>query len=508
MTLRLRRGTEAERVSVIFQEGELVYVTDTKELYSGDGVTPGGIKVSNVGSPDALTQNLDLDGFNIFGSGSITATAFIGDGSGLTNVGGGGIVDGSNYRINIAGDDSSIIVNSTTNTVTGVFVGDGGGLTNILVEQLDDVLVLSPENGQALTYSNGFWINSPVAGGEGVVEGGNYKINIVGVDSTTIVDIENNTINTTSISAVDVLEIITPVETAFTGIDDWSILSFVRNEADDLSDPDTSIAYGVIKWDRDDINGRASAVYMQGGSDGLKIFNITNEIFDTSKSLYFRMNGNFGFGTDTPATKVEIKDGSLRFNESRDLIDISPPSTYELTANIATNKLAFYDGLDWYDIVGTPIDTTVTTFPGPIAIEGITEVDRNDFGQDSVAISGSMIYNTTADRFEFFQAGSWIPLANQELEETSNVQFATVTADSFISTGGGAPTLESETVINLQAVERVQITTSPFRLAQLTTTERNLISPVAGDLIYNTTDNRFQGYQNGGWINLDDGTAA
>jgi hypothetical protein len=247
---------------------------------------------------------------------------------------------------------------------------------------------------------------------------------------------------------------------------------------------------------------------MQGGSDGLKIFNITNEIFDTSKSLYFRMNGNFGFGTDTPATKVEIKDGSLRFNESRDLIDISPPSTYELTANIATNKLAFYDGLDWYDIVGTPIDTTVTTFPGPIAIEGITEVDRNDFGQDSVAISGSMIYNTTADRFEFFQAGSWIPLANQELEETSNVQFATVTADSFISTGGGAPTLESETVINLQAVERVQITTSPFRLAQLTTTERNLISPVAGDLIYNTTDNRFQGYQNGGWINLDDGTAA
>jgi hypothetical protein len=508
MTLRLRRGTEAERVSVIFQEGELVYVTDTKELYSGDGVTPGGIKVSNVGSPDALTQNLDLDGFNIFGSGSITATAFIGDGSGLTNVGGGGIVDGSNYNINIVGDDSSIIVDSATNTVTGVFVGDGGGLTNILVEQLDDVLVLSPENGQALTYSNGFWINSPVAGGEGVVEGGNYKINIVGVDSTTIVDIENNAINTTSISAVDVLEIITPVETAFTGIDDWSILSFVRNEADDLSDPDTSIAYGIIKWDRDDINGRASAVYMQGGSDGLKIFNITNEIFDTSKSLYFRMNGNFGFGTDTPATKVEIKDGSLRFNESRDLIDISPPSTYELTANISNNTLAFYDGVEWYNLLGSTNTDSLTLIPGPTVMTGITEVDRDLFGQDSTIVSGTTVYNTTADRFEFFQAGSWIPLANQELEETSNVQFATVTAESFISTGAGTPTLESETVINLQAGERVQVTTSPFRLAQLSTTERNAISPVAGDLIYNTTDNRFQGYQNGGWINLDDGTAA
>ena len=508
MTLRLRRGTEAERVSVIFQEGELVYVTDTKDLYSGDGVTPGGIKVSNVGSPEALTQNLDLDGFNIFGNGSITATAFIGDGSGLTNVGGGGIVNGSNYNINIVGDDSSIIVDSATNTVTGVFVGDGGGLTNILVEQLDDVLVLSPENGQALTYSNGFWINSPVAGGEGVVEGGNYKINIVGVDSTTIVDIENNTINTTSISAVDVLEIIAPVETAFTGIDDWSILSFVRNEADDLSDPDTSIAYGVIKWDRDDINGRASAVYMQGGSDGLKIFNITNEIFDTSKSLYFRMNGNFGFGTDTPATKVEIKDGSLRFNESRDLIDIAPPSTYELTANIGTDKLAFYDGVEWREVITSTLLDNTTDFPGAIILGQFTQIEINDFGQDSIDITGAMVYNTTADRVELFQAGSWVPLANQELEETSNVRFATVTADSFISTGAGTPTLESATNLDLQAGDAVRVISAPFRLANLTTTQRNALTAANGDLIYNTTANKIQAYQNGAWINLDDGTAA
>ena len=204
MTLRLRRGTEAERVSVIFQEGELVYVTDTKDLYSGDGVTPGGIKVSNVGSPDALTQNLDLDGFNIFGSGSITATAFIGDGSGLTNVGGGGIVDGSNYRINIAGDDSSIIVDSTTNTLTGVFVGDGSGITNVLIEQLDDVLVLSPTNDQVLTYSNGFWINSDASG---IVEGGIYNISIIGNDSSTIVNATNGIIQPFGIDYDNTLDV-------------------------------------------------------------------------------------------------------------------------------------------------------------------------------------------------------------------------------------------------------------------------------------------------------------
>jgi hypothetical protein len=513
MTLRLRRGTEAERVSVIFQEGELVYVTDTKDLYSGDGVTPGGIKVSNVGSPDALTQNLDLDGFNIFGSGSITATAFIGDGSGLTNVGGGGIVDGSNYRINIAGDDSSIIVNSATNTVTGIFVGDGSGITNILIEQLDDVLVLSPANDEVLTYSNGFWINAPASGGEGVVEGGNYKINIVGLDSTTIVDVANNEISTDTINTTNTLSISNNLDATQTVVrintdNEQSILSLNRQSTtNDLSIDGT--LYGSMWFGRNDNNGYVVSSVILGGSDILALFvDDGTNTFPESNTAVLKKSGNFGLGTFNPTTKLEIKDGSLRFDESRDLIDISPPSAYELTANIGTNKLAFYDGADWYDIVGTSIDTMVTSVPGPISMDSITEVDRDIFGQDSVAITGVMIYNSTADRFEFFQAGSWIPLANQELEETSDVQFATVTANSFISTGGGAPTLESETVINLQAGERVQVTTSPFRLAQLTTTERNLISPVAGDLIYNTTDNRFQGYQNGGWINLDDGTAA
>jgi len=43
---------------------------------------------------------------------------------------------------------------------------------------------------------------------------------------------------------------------------------------------------------------------------------------------------------------------------------------------------------------------------------------------------------------------------------------------------------------------------APLRLAQMTTIERDAITAVAGDMIYNTTDNAFQGYQNGVWVNL------
>ena len=49
----------------------------------------------------------------------------------------------------------------------------------------------------------------------------------------------------------------------------------------------------------------------------------------------------------------------------------------------------------------------------------------------------------------------------------------------------------------------VAATTGTVRLANLTTTERNALTAANGDMIYNTTDGKLQGYQAGAWINLD-----
>lgn len=44
--------------------------------------------------------------------------------------------------------------------------------------------------------------------------------------------------------------------------------------------------------------------------------------------------------------------------------------------------------------------------------------------------------------------------------------------------------------------------TSSFTLPSLTTTERDALTAVNGMLIYNTSLNKFQGYENGAWANL------
>jgi hypothetical protein len=61
-SIRLRRGTNAERLAVIFADGEPVYTTDTHKLFIGDGATLGGIEVgpltltwADVGADEAGT---------------------------------------------------------------------------------------------------------------------------------------------------------------------------------------------------------------------------------------------------------------------------------------------------------------------------------------------------------------------------------------------------------------------------------------------------------------------
>ena len=57
MALRLRRGTDAERQLITPAQGELIYTTDTKSLYIGDGTTAGGIVVQGGGGGGASTLN-------------------------------------------------------------------------------------------------------------------------------------------------------------------------------------------------------------------------------------------------------------------------------------------------------------------------------------------------------------------------------------------------------------------------------------------------------------------
>jgi hypothetical protein len=56
MPLQLRRGTNAQRLTITPLQGEIIYTTDTKNLYVGDGTTVGGTVIAGGGSGGSYTD--------------------------------------------------------------------------------------------------------------------------------------------------------------------------------------------------------------------------------------------------------------------------------------------------------------------------------------------------------------------------------------------------------------------------------------------------------------------
>ena len=84
---------------------------------------------------------------------------------------------------------------------------------------------------------------------------------------------------------------------------------------------------------------------------------------------------------------------------------------------------------------------------------------------------------------------------------TNTLTVVNLVATNITATGSGTQTISAGANIELDATNRVLVTDTPFRLASFTTTSRNAIaSPVNGDMIYNTTTNQLESYENGAWV--------
>jgi len=185
MALRLRRGTDAERLLITPAQGELIYTTDTRKLYIGDGTTVGGRIVEGSGSPD-LANLADVDVAGVL-DGQLLAYNSSTQKWEAINAG-DGVVEGSNYKINIVGADSSIMIDTDTlqvnatiinGNVFGTLTGDVQGSvfsddSGILVDAVAGRIVGSVNNDtvitQAITINNVLSNNSPILV-RGVVSG-------------------------------------------------------------------------------------------------------------------------------------------------------------------------------------------------------------------------------------------------------------------------------------------------------------------------------------------------
>lgn len=144
MALQIRRGTNAERILITPLPGELIYVQDyltappgTNAVYVGDGSTLGGVPVAATPTlAGSLVGNINLNNFQINGTGSISITGNISNTGNITT--NGNILGTGN--ISRTGNLTLTGSASVTASITaGAFIGELSG--SVFSDDSSQVLV-------------------------------------------------------------------------------------------------------------------------------------------------------------------------------------------------------------------------------------------------------------------------------------------------------------------------------------------------------------------------------
>jgi len=146
MSLKIRRGTNAERLTIIPVEGELIYTTDGKNLYIGDGVTSGGKFITGVGYTGSNGVGYTGSASTILGPTGYVGSAGEFSGTLTSNMNGQGndIVNITNIGFTGSIYNSKLSINGSTLTINDynyLNIRNKSG-TNVIAEENDHSLTI------------------------------------------------------------------------------------------------------------------------------------------------------------------------------------------------------------------------------------------------------------------------------------------------------------------------------------------------------------------------------
>lgn len=272
--------------------------------------------------------------------------------------------------------------------------------------------------------------------------------------------------------------------------------------------------------------------------------NLPNGVSFTGKSVYIsgaRYTGDFGVGGDigdftfstnvmsTSTTNGDIQidpdgTGQLVVVGTNSMIPPTgttaqrpgSPTAGDFRYNSTENKLEYYNGTTWILIEGANYAlVTSDSFTGDGSTTEFTLSSAATTNGTIVNINGALQQPTTA----YSVSGTTItmveaPHVDDVLEvrifstALSNIQTLIADADNDTRVRVEASADEDIIRFDIAGTEVATMTSSAtvfanaVQLASMTTTERNALTAANGMIIYNTTDNKFQGYENGSWTNL------
>jgi hypothetical protein len=521
MALRLRRGSDAQRLTITPADGELIYETTNKRLFVGDGVTVGGNGVSApVTSVNAKTGAVTLTSDDIPEG---TNKFYYTDNKALDAVG-AMFENGTHSNI-------SFVYDETLNTISATSAG--AYTDNNALDAVGAALVASNGSNTGITFSYTAETNTitaaVAASGSGTVNTGTagslgvYLTNGTTLSPSTALQWNNTTGRLSildgylAVTSDTTGEVQVNFDTFFTGAAANS-LSLRRARGSRatpasvaISDIIHSIDFTAYDGATFKVAGSITTAVSQTPSTGIVPGIMTFGVADTAGVVQPRVRiaetGRMFVG---PFLNADGGSGALTIRQTLSSGGSNYPLIIRNTFNDA-NGPSFSLG-KWRGTNSSPL----------IVQTGDVTAQIDAFGHDGVTarLSSQILMNVNSSPSAGKVPGAIslnvahangtltnvVKVYNSGTTTTSGTMevTGTVSATSYATTGLGPSAVTSTIALELSSPIAVTVTGGgTFRLPLLDATARTALSAVNGDMIYNTTENKVQAYQNGFWINLD-----
>lgn len=245
-------------------------------------------------------------------------------------------------------------------------------------------------------------------------------------------------------------------------------------------------------------------INLQGGFNQVSVEG-TDILLYSGQVLNFASSTGIDLSTDVATRTITIGTDGLATTAYVDSA-VSAASGVDLTAfSVGAEPAASGNGQLTYNNVQGVFTYTPPDLSGFVALDAFSVTTVSPSG------TGNLTYNNQTGAFTFTppaSSGTLDDVTTNGATTTNDISVGnitssgTVTADDFIAGGTGTPELSSATTLTLDSADGTIVTGGPFRLPSFTTADKNSLTAVNGDMVYDSDLNKAQVYENGAWVSL------
>jgi len=366
MALQIRRGTDAERGGITPLAGELVFTTDTKKLFVGDGSTVGGVQVDTTLSAQYLAVASDFtpDASNTRDIGTSSANWR----TGFFQTVDASHIDAVSINGNIVSGDSTVIVNVGAGTVTADLTGNvtgnvAGALTGNSTGthkgtvNADDASLRIDGASDRITNSvldfDGSVIN--LLSGNGIQIGTNSSVQGVGLEIFNTDHTARNALrlysdagNANTFNSIESYASRGSIVTPTVSVADDSLFGYINYGHDGSAYVQSSFIVAGVD---------SQATVASGAVPGNIVMGTTPDGGTTNNTVVINKDGNLGVNILTPTEKLDVvgnikTSGFVQFGSlTTTQRDALTPANGMVIYNSTDNKFQGYENGGWANLI-------------------------------------------------------------------------------------------------------------------------------------------------------------